>query len=466
MRQRIIALLLVLVLTLSLCAVSAVAGEEPKDQTEATGTEETAEGSAEGETAEDSADSEELEDPISPAGPDAAEEDETQWETTLDEETEKLLEKVTLTAEKLDSIAYADVESRMRAGNLTVLSLQESVDMLKSIDYDELKDDLREQLNDIAQGQWFMVQMGQTGTLAYEQMDQAYDAVREQFDAIKDGEMQEDNAGAIRQLKNVQDQVIMAGEATYVALVALEVQEASLQRQLAAMNRTVEEMELRYNMGQISALQLSEVKAGQSALASGLSTLQMNIRNYKAQFETMLGAEMTGEIQLGAVPEVTEKELAAMDLEQDLLTAKAQSYELYAAAKTLEEEQETYKEAGKDYGYNEKKLEFRRAKHNWQAAQYTYNSTIQEYELKFRTLYAQVQDYKQILNAAKVSLESEKLSFAASELKYQQGTISQNAYLTAQDELKAAEEAVQTAANDLFSSYNTYCWAVQHGILN
>lgn len=338
--------------------------------------------------------------------------------------------------------------------------------MLKSIDYDKLKDDLREQLNDIAQGQWFMVQMGQTGTLAYEQMDQAYDAVREQFDAIKDGEMQEDNAGVIRQLKNVQDQVIMAGEATYVALVALEVQEASLQRQLAAMNRTVEEMELRYNMGQISALQLSEVKAGQSALASGLSTLQMNIRNYKAQFETMLGAEMTGEIQLGAVPEVTEKELAAMDLEQDLLTAKAQSYELYAAAKTLEEEQETYKEAGKDYGYNEKKLEFRRAKHNWQAAQYTYNSTIQEYELKFRTLYAQVQDYKQILNAAKVSLESEKLSFAASELKYQQGTISQNAYLTAQDELKAAEEAVQTAANDLFSSYNTYCWAVQHGILN
>lgn len=338
--------------------------------------------------------------------------------------------------------------------------------MLKSIDYDKLKDDLREQLNDIAQGQWFMVQMGQTGTLAYEQMDQAYDAVREQFDAIKDGEMQEDNAGVIRQLKNVQDQVIMAGEATYVALVALEVQEASLQRQLASMNRTVEEMELRYNMGQISALQLSEVKAGQSALASGLSTLQMNIRNYKAQFETMLGAEMTGEIQLGAVPEVTEKELAAMDLEQDLLTAKAQSYELYAAAKTLEEEQETYKEAGKDYGYNEKKLEFRRAKHNWQAAQYTYNSTIQEYELKFRTLYAQVQDYKQILNAAKVSLESEKLSFAASELKYQQGTISQNAYLTAQDELKAAEEAVQTAANDLFSSYNTYCWAVQHGILN
>ena len=28
------------------------------------------------------------------------------------------------------------------------------------------------------------------------------------------------------------------------------------------------------------------------------------------------------------------------------------------------------------------------------------------------------------------------------------------------------EEKVQTASNDLFSAYNTYCWAVEHGVLN
>ena len=38
--------------------------------------------------------------------------------------------------------------------------------------------------------------------------------------------------------------------------------------------------------------------------------------------------------------------------------------------------------------------------------------------------------------------------------------------LDAEDELRTAEEKVKTSANDLFSSYNTYCWAVQHGILN
>jgi len=419
---------------------------------------------------------EEEQETVSLAGPDAAEGEETQWETTLDEETQKLLEKTTITAEKVDSIAYANVESRMREKNLTVLALQENVDMLESIDYEEMEDDLRDLLNMTADGQWLMSMAGSLpqghpdylapDSFAHTQTQQIYNGLRQQFDAVHNGDLQEDNAGAMRQVRNIQDQVIMGGEMLYVTLAGLDIQEAALQRQLAALNRTVEEMNLRYNLGQISALQLSEVKAGQTALVSGLETLRMNIRNYKAQFQMMLGAEMTGQLQLGIVPEVTEKQLADMDVERDLLAAKTKSYELYAAAKTLEDEQETYKEAGKNYGYKEEKLEFRKAKHTWQAAQYTYNDTLRNYELKFRNLYAQVLDYKQILESAKVSLESEKLSFAASELKYQQGTLSKNAYLTAQDDLLAAEDAVQTAANDLFASYNTYCWAVQHGILN
>lgn len=334
--------------------------------------------------------------------------------------------------------------------------------MLESIDYADLQEDLRKQLNQIAKGQWYMVLMGQSGTLAYEQMDQAYEAVREQFDAIKDGDMQEDNTSSMRQLKNLQDQIIMAGETTYVALAAMELQEASLQRQLAAMNRTVEEMELRYQLGQISSLQLSQTKAGQASLASGLATLQMNIRTYKNQLEMLLGADMTGAIQMGAVPAVTEKQIASMDVEADLQAAKEQSYELLAASNTLSDERESFED---NYGGGDS-LTSRQAKHTWQAAQYTYNNTVQDYERRFQALYDQVNDYRQIWEASKVSLETQKLSYASSELQYQQGTISHNTLLDAADDLSDAEEAVQSAAIDLFSAYNTYCWAVQHGILN
>ena len=462
MKKRSIALLLVLALVLSLCAVTAAAGEKAEEKTESQAeetagaeTEETGEALVEGETGEEAAEEEE---PPSLAGPDA--------EPETDPETGEVIESVLIEPDAVGTVSYANVERRMRENNLNVLALQENVDFIDSMDYDKMYEDLRRQLNEIAQGQWMMIQMGQGDSYAYTQMEQGYDALRKQFDAIKDGELQEDNAGAKRQLKSLQDQIIMGGEMMYASIAGLETQEDALQRQLAALNRTVEELELRYQMGQVSALQLQQAKAGRTQLASGLETLRMNIRNLKYQFEMLLGAEQTGEITLGAVPEVREKELASMNLEKDLLAYKAKSYDLYAAAKKLEDEQETYKDAGDDYGYNMEKVQFRQAKHNWQAAQYTYNDTVQTYELKFRTLYAQVQDYKQIYAAAKVSLACEQSSCAASELKYKQGTISQNALLDARDSLKEAEEKVASAANDLFSSYNTYCWAVEHGVLN
>lgn len=457
MKQRVIALLLMLALTLSVCAVSALAGEESQEQAE-NQTAETPENAATGEGAGESEEGETPEEaePPSLAGPDA--------EPAVDPETgEPLTEAVEIVPDELGTVTFANVERRMRENNLQILVLEESVQTILDIDYDDLYEDLREQLNNIAKMQWAMVQMGQSGTLAYEQMDQAYDAVREQFDAIKDGEMQEDNATTLRQLRNLQDQIVMAGEATYVALVAMETQEASLQRQLEGLNRTVEEMELRYQLGQISALQLNQAKSGRTSLVSGLETLQMNIKTYKYQLEMLLGAEQTGEIRLGPVPAVTEKQLAAMDLEADLLAAKEKSYELHDAAKTLEDAREEFKD---NYSYNSTSLKSKQALHTWNAAQYTYNNTVQDYERRFRVLYAQVNDYKQILDAARVSLACEQADYAAMELKYQQGTISKNALLDAQDELRTAEEKVTTSANDLFSSYNTYCWAVQHGILN
>ena len=398
MHKKWIALMLALLLVVSLCAVSALAEEAGSDDPTETA----------GETLDGEAASE------SPA-------------PATDPETGDLID-TGYVPDAVGSVTFENVERRMRESNLQVLSLQESVDMLESIDYADLQEDLRKQLNQIAKGQWYMVLMGQSGTLAYEQMDQAYEAVREQFDAIKDGDMQEDNTSSMRQLKNLQDQIIMAGETTYVALAAMELQEASLQRQLAAMNRTVE----------------------------------MNIRTYKNQLEMLLGADMTGAIQMGAVPTVTEKQIASMDVEADLQAAKEQSYELLAASNTLSDERESFED---NYGGGDS-LTSRQAKHTWQAAQYTYNNTVQDYERRFQALYDQVNDYRQIWEASKVSLETQKLSYASSELQYQQGTISHNTLLDAADDLSDAEEAVQSAAIDLFSAYNTYCWAVQHGILN
>lgn len=454
MRQRIRSMLLALALALSLGAVPVLADQTPQPEPSAADPAETEQTqSAEGETApaEGAEETEEAAPADSPAGPD---------QETTGEELE-------IVPDPVGTVSFENLERRIREHNLQLLALEENVASLEGMDYEAMQESLRKRLHIFAQGKWIkqtdeeLANIMGLGEVSLEFLNSSYDALREQFDAIRDGELQKDNAGVIRQLKNLQDQIVMSGETLYMAIYAMQTQETALQRQLAAMNRTVEEMELRYELGQISALQLQQTKSGRTSLVSGLETLQMNIRNYKLQLEMLIGAELTGEIELGAMPSVTDQELEKMDEEADLAAAKEQSYEIYAAEQTMEDAEDAYVENMTAVLYIKDSVE-----RTLEAAKYTYNASIQDYELRFRMLYAQVQDYRQILSAAQTALACEQASYAAQELKYQQGSISENTLLSARDTLQEAEETVESAKNDLFSAYNSYCWAVEHGILN
>lgn len=373
------------------------------------------------------------------------------------------------------SITFGNLSRRMHEGNLQIKALQESIDIIDEIDYDKLQNRLREQLNELAKNQWSLVQA--SGFMsdyeyhsAYDQMDKAYDALRKQFDAIKDGDMQEDNADNKRQLQNLQNQIVMAGEATYVALAAMELQEDGLERQLAALDRQITELELRYKLGHISSMTLKQAKAGRAALDSGLSTLRMNLNAYKGQLELLIGADLTGKIALGALPKVTGADLEGMNLEKDTQTAKENSWDIYQATEKMKEDLKTYNahqgDAGADMPGVRDSDSYKQARHNWYTAKYTYDNTIQSFELGLRNLYLKVTDYKQVLDASRTALAVEQDNYAAAQLKQSQGTISQNALLEAGDKLKEAREKVAGAENDLFSAYNTYRWAVDYGIMN
>ena len=427
---------LVLALVLALGTVPALAQEpaegEAEDQGAASAQDQT--DTAEGEAAQES----------SPAGPD-------QDEAEMEPDPE-------------GTVRFTNLERRIRESNLQIQALDENIAALEEVDYEDLEETWRQALNGLATGQLVAGMMGDT--YAENTCKQSYDALREQFDALRDGELQEDNAGLAWQLRNLQDQIVMGGETLYTALAAMEIQARSLERQLDAMDRTVEEMELRHELGQISALQLQQTRAGRTSLASGLETLRMNLTTYKLQLELLLGEPLSGTIALDGVPEVTEEQLDAMDLERDLDRARENSYELYAAEQDLEDARETYRDTGAQYGYRPGDSNYTAALHTWQAAQYTYEAAKQDYELRFRTLYDQVQDYAQVLEAARTALESQRAACEAQELKFRQGTISQNTLLTARDDLAAAEETVEQAEDNLFTAYNSYCWAVEHGILN
>ena len=363
------------------------------------------------------------------------------------------------------TLHFENLSARMRTGNYTLLSLEENIAAIECIDYDKMYEDLRDGLNSIASAQWGLIQMGQGESYTYETLTQRYDALRKTFDDIKEGKLQQDNADLVRQLRNAQASLLAAGESLYVGLLALEDQSAALTRQTAALDRTIKEVKLRYELGQVSAMTLQQTEAGKAQVESGKAAIDAAAAQLRRQLNAMIGEELTAPLTLNALPEVTAEQLAAMDVEKDLEKAKAVSYDLYAAKLTLEDADEEYKDKAGDLGYNEDNYEYIAVKHRWQAAQYTYNAAVQNFELSFRSLYDSVQNYASALNAAKVSLECERSDLAAAQLRYEQGTISENALHTAEDELYTAQDTVSGAERDLFTAYNNYRWAVDYGLL-
>ena len=364
------------------------------------------------------------------------------------------------------TLRFENLSARMKTGYYTVMSLEENIAAIECIDYDKMYEDLRDGLNQIAEAQWMMLQIPGAGeTYTYKSLQDQYDTLRKTFDDIKDGKLQQDNADLVRQLRDAENQLLMAGQTLYITLLGLEDQSAALIRQTAALDRTIEEVRLRYELGQVSAMTLQQTEAGKAQVESGKAAIDAAAAQLRRQLNAMIGEELTAPLTLNALPEVTAEQLAAMDVEKDLEKAKAASYDLYAAKLTLEDADEEYKDKAGDLGYNKDNYEYIAVKHQWQAAQYTYNAAVQNFELSFRSLYDSVQSYASALNAAKVSLECERSDLAAAQLRYEQGTISENALHTAEDELYTAQDTVSGAERDLFTAYNNYRWAVDYGLL-
>lgn len=367
------------------------------------------------------------------------------------------------------TVTFENLERRMRENNLSLLALEENVQAIAVIDYDEMYEDIRQALNDIASAQWSMITsipIPGMGSMLAASLDAQYDALRDQFEDIKEGNLQKENADAIWQIQDLQNQMVVAGEALYIALAGMEINGQALDRSLAALDRGLQEVQLRYELGQVSSLTVKQTQSSRASLVSSQQTLQMNLENYKTQLKLMIGADLASDLTLAPLPQVTDQQLAEMDLEADLAAAKEASYSLYDAKLTLDDAKEAYNDAGGDSYHNKDKYEYQIALHQWQGAQYTYNATVQNFETQFHTLYLQVKDYQQVLAAARTSLAVEEDNYAVAQLKHGQGAISANALLDAEDKLKTARETVDSAAIDLFSAYNTYRWAVEYGILN
>ena len=168
------------------------------------------------------------------------------------------------------TVTWANLDSRIRSGSLSARVLSENISGIEGIDYDLMYEDLRRQLNDIANAQWYITVMGGDDSA----LANAYDSLRDTFDDLKEGEVQADNADVVWQLNSTVDQMVAAGQTLYITLVGLEQQAADGQRSLAALDRSLEELRLRQQLGQVSRQNVDEVEAQRTQVVSQLDPPQ------------------------------------------------------------------------------------------------------------------------------------------------------------------------------------------------
>lgn len=380
-------------------------------------------------------------------------------------------------AEAAADVTWEELEARVRAGSLNSQALSETISRINAIDYEEMQDQLRTQLNGLAEVQWATSQKTIDYTLpggGSTQVDnpyynsytagtigEAYSSIREVFDSIKDGDMQEDNADNLRQIKNGIQQIVSGSQELYLTILGLERTREDGERGLATLDRSLTELRLRQSLGQVSQQQVEALEQTRNSTVSQLKTLDNAISTCKLQLQVLIGEEPTGKLTLAPLPQEDGFDWSQRNYDEDLAAAKEASWTLYTAKNTLDDAEKDWKDdRSAGWAYARKMAE-----HAWSAAQATYAAQVQSFETSFRSLYDSLADYEQVYESKCAATTYQKLLLSIAQLRYDRGMISRNSLLSVQDDLSAARSAQDSAWQDLFSARNSYRNAVEHGLL-
>ncbi|MGM9565960.1 TolC family protein [Evtepia sp.] len=405
------------------------------------------------------------------------------------------------------NLSFDQIGGKVRANNLTVKSLDETIQSMEAMNWDKVIDEMEDAIDDLENQIDIMnsavsnIGLVKTGlAAAFESLKAAEDvtgvgmgitdgiekliqlsymdfnlknmkstleSLEDQLDDLKE-QKKDYNEKTLpdtkRQIESSVNQIIIGAESLYMTILSTELQKESLGDTAAALDRTVAEMELRYERGQISQMTLTQVKNGVGTLKANAASLDVALTSLYSSLQSLLGETITGTMTLSALPTVTAAEITAVSYTKDLEKAKEASYDLYAAARTVEDAEDDMEDARKENGKNS--YQYKMAQHTYEAALLSEKSAVQNFELSFQRLYSQLSPALALCTTAENDLAYEEQVYQVAQLKHQQGNLSANALADAKDTWETAKRDYASAQMDLFTAWNNYQNAVQHGIVS
>ena len=410
------------------------------------------------------------------------------------------------------TLAFSQIGERVKANNLTLKAAQESLKQAKAMDWDDAIDEMEDaidnldiQISQLLTGSKAQLEKAQadlatslngisvtdgnltglkeviqnTVTLStlsslsqYSQMQAASlkaskESLEDQLDDLKEQKQdyQKTLKDTERQIDYAADQTISGAESLYLTILSTQLQLDGLKNNtLASTQRSLKEIELRYQLGQVSKLTLTQVQNGYESLASSITSLENTVSTLYSSLQSLMGDVPTGKLRLLDTPSVTANELSYLNYASDLSKAKENSYTLYTADRAVEDAEDAMNDARRDEGKNS--YQYKMAEYAYQSSIYKKDAAVASFEASFLNLYKAIAPAQTALAAKQSALAYEQQMYAVAEKKYQLGNLSANALQDAKDTLDSAQRDVEAAQLDLFTAYHSYNQAVKLGLVS
>lgn len=373
-------------------------------------------------------------------------------------------------------ITFYGIDKTVRAGSLTIQANQKTLAGLKATDPEEALmflpnvSDLEAAL---ANTQKLLAAVGQTEFIGGDDADAAAKnellvsslkvglnntisqlqssiaSVKSSKESIEKAvdQLEDQIASAERSFGYQADMLVYSAETTYITVASLRQTLNDVQRGLQSLDRTIEEMETRYQLGQISQLKLEQVKSQRDATQSQLQTLLFNIQNAEQGLAMQLGWEVGTRATVSGLVPVSDAQLRGMNYENDLKQARTNSFTIWQANDTL-------RQANNDY-----EDDVTSTQHMVEAAKLSKQQAERTVTQNFLGLFNAVNEKKRLVDVANRAYETQTKTYNAAVKQHELGKLSKNALLSAEDELNTAKSAITSAEYDLFLAYNQYDWA-------
>lgn len=410
------------------------------------------------------------------------------------------------------TLAFSQIGERVKANNLTLKAAEESLKQAKAMDWDDAIDEMEDaidnldiQISQLLNGSTnqlatanaaltasldkvsvsgekienlgdvinsainvsMLKTLAQYGQMQAESLKSTKESLEDQLDDLKEQKQdyQKTLKDTERQIGYAADQTISGAESLYLTILSTQLQLDGLKNNtLASTQRSLKEIELRYQLGQVSKLTLTQVQNGYESLASSITSLENTVSTLYSSLQSLMGDVPTGKLRLLDTPSVTANELSYLNYASDLSKAKEKSYTLYTADRAVEDAEDAMNDARRDEGKNS--YQYKMAEYAYQSSLYKKDAAVANFEASFLNLYKAIAPAQSALAAKQSALAYEQQMYAVAEKKYQLGNLSANALQDAKDTLDSAQRDVEAAQLDLFTAYHSYDQAVKLGLIS